>query len=107
MKKMILVNLVALIGLGPAFAPAQPTTGGSGFTCDTKGPQSDNDQTRRRSPETNSDVTTRSASPGDALRAGTPGTSSSLPTASEPITKADCERAHGTWEEMQMKCTRC
>ena len=106
MMKMILVSVIALIGLGPAFAPAQPTTGGSGFTCDAKGPRSDNEQTKGTSPETHSGVTTRSASPGDAPPAGNPGTSS-LPTSSKPMTKTDCERAGGTWEEMQMKCTLC
>jgi len=54
----------------------------------------------------NSGVNTRSASPDTTPQAGTPGTNAPPPS-TKPITKADCERARGTWEEMQMKCTLC
>src|SRR5262245_18147284 len=108
MKKLILVSLVAVLSLVPAFASPQPDKGGGGFGCDTKGlqSQSDNGEKRRDSSETNSSIDTGSVSPGAMPQAGTPGTSAA-PPASRPITKADCERAHGTWEEMQMKCTLC
>jgi hypothetical protein len=108
MKKLILVSLVAVLSLVPAFALAQPDKGGGEFGCDTKGTQSqsNNGQTRRDSSGTNSNINTGSASPGTMPQAGTPGTYSPPPT-TRPITKADCERAHGTWEEMQMKCTLC
>ena len=106
MKTALLVSVVAMIGLVPMLAWAQPNTGGSGFGCDAKTSPSDNEQTTSGRPETNSGSNTRSASPSTAQQAGTPGTYSPSPPG-KPITKADCERAHGTWEEMQMKCTRC
>jgi len=107
MKKSFFVNVIAVVCLVPAFALAQPTTGGSEFRCDTKSPQSGNDQTRSGSPGTNNGVTTPSASAGTTPQTGTPGTYSPSSPSSKPITKADCERARGTWEEMQMKCTLC
>ena len=106
MKKLILVSLIAVVDLVPAFALAQPTTGGSSLGCDTRGTQSDNDQTRSGSAGMNSGVNTRSASPDTTPQAGTPGTNAPPPS-TKPITKADCERARGTWEEMQMKCSLC
>ena len=106
MKKLVLIRLVAVLGLVPAFALAQPTTGGGAFGCDTKGPQSDNDQTRNGSLGTNSGANTGSASPGTTPQAATPGTYSPRPS-TKPSTKADCERARGTWEKMQMKCALC
>ena len=106
MKTALFVSVVAMVGLVPALAWAQPTTGGSGFGCDTKSPTSDNDHTTSGSPETNSGGPTRSTSPSTAQQAGTPGTYSPSPS-SKPITKAECEQARDTWEEMQMKCTRC
>ena len=108
MKKLSLVSLIAVLGLVPAFVLAQPDKGGGEFGCDTKGTQSqsDNGQTTRDSSETNSSINADSASPGTMPQAGTPGTYSP-PQSTRPITKAECERAHGTWEEMQMKCTLC
>ena len=108
MKKLVLVSLVAVLSVVPAFALAQPDKGGGEFGCDTKGKQSqsDNGQTRRDSSETHSSIDTGNASSGTTPPAGAPGTYSA-PPASRPITKADCEQAHGTWEEMQMKCILC
>lgn len=108
MKKLILVSLVAVFSLVSSFALAQPDKGGGEFECDTKGTQSQahNGQTRKDRSETDSNINTGSASPGTMPQAGTPDTYSPPPT-TRPITKADCERAHGTWEEMQMKCTLC
>ena len=104
MKKLILVSLIPLLALVPAFALAQPDKGGGTFGGDTKGPQSDNDQTRSGTSGTNSGVKSPSVSPGTAPQTGTPGTYSPLPS-TKSITKADCERAGGTWTEMLMTCT--
>jgi hypothetical protein len=106
MRKLISVSVVAAVGLVPAFALPQPTTGGSGFGCDTKGLQSDNRHTRSGSSATNPGVTTPSESPATTPQADAAGRYSPPPS-TKPITKADCERARGTWEEMQMKCTLC
>src|SRR5262245_13969987 len=103
MKKLLLVSLVAAFGVVPAFALAQPDKGGSTFGGGTKGTQSDNDKTRSGSSGANSGVNTPSASPGVAPQPGTPGSDTSAPS-TKSMTKADCERARGTWNEMQMKC---
>jgi hypothetical protein len=104
MKNLILVSLVAVLSLVSALALAQPDKGGSTLGGDTKGTPSDNDQTRTGSSGINSGINTPSASPGTAPQAGTPARYSPPPSTT-PITKADCEGAGGTWNEMQMKCT--
>ena len=103
MKNLILVSLVAVLSLVSALALAQPDKGGSTLDGDTKGTPSDNGPTRTGNSGTNADANTPSASPGKAPQAGTPGTYSPPPSTT-PITKADCEGAGGTWNEMQMKC---
>jgi len=105
MKNLVFVSVLAVVGLVPSFALPQPSTGGSGFGCDTKGSQSDNAPRSDRS-GAHSSLTTRSESPGALPPAATPRTPSAPPS-TKPITKPDCERAGGTWEEMQMKCTLC
>jgi hypothetical protein len=104
MKKLLLVSLVAVLGLVPALVVAQPDKGGSTFGGDTKGTPSDNDQTRTGTSGTNSGVNTPSPSPGTVPQATTPGTYPPQ-SSTNPITKADCEGAGGTWNEMQMTCT--
>jgi hypothetical protein len=106
MRQWIFVGVVAAVALVPAFALPQPTTGGSGFGCDTKGLEPDNDR-RGISSTANSGVTTRNSSPDTTPQAGAPGANATTPSTKPPLTKTDCERARGTWEEMQMKCTRC
>jgi hypothetical protein len=103
MKNLIIVSLVAVLSLVSALALAQPDKGGSTLGGDTKGTP-DNDQTRSGSSGIDSGVNTPSASPGTAPQAVTPGTYSP-PLSTTPITKANCEGAGGTWNEMQMKCT--
>ena len=105
MRKLIFVGVVAAVALVPALALPQPTTGGSGFGCDTKGAEPNNDRTSLSSTP-NSGVTARSSSPDITPQAGASGANADTPS-TKPLTKADCERAHGTWEEMQMKCTLC
>jgi hypothetical protein len=104
MKHLILLSLVALLSHASGLALAQPDKGGSTLGGDTKDTPSDNDQTRTGSSGINSGVNAPSAYPGTAPQAGTPGTYSPPPSTT-PITKADCEGAGGTWNEMQMKCT--
>jgi hypothetical protein len=97
-KLLLLVSLVAVLGLVPAFVFAQPVMGGSTFGGDTKGTPSDNDRTGTSG--TNSGVNTPSPSPGTAPQATIPGTYSP-PSSTEPITKAECEAAGSTGNEIQ------
>jgi hypothetical protein len=101
MKKLVLVGLIVVIGLAPAFALAQ-TRGDetSGQPRQQRGgttPGSENTPSPRQSTPTESSRNRESSTPGQTRTPDTPSTIS---------TKAECERAGGQWNDRQNKCGR-